>query len=700
MKTFTVKSKLIRWSLLPCSLLLCGISQADTVLEEVTVFGTEENANTVPKKSETLSRDASNATLGSYLDALPNVDSASYGEAVGRPVVRGMSGYRVKILHNDNDLNDLSAMSQDHAVAVAPRASERIELLKGPASLLYAAQAGGVVKVSDSLDSQFPKPGTHGSISTNHHSDQESNALDSRVSVANDRWALQLGGLYQKSDSYKSGTGETIADSDVKTTQGQIGLSWLPNSNSELHINATQLNKDYGIPNKTPDTTRIDLSRNDFGIKYRHQPEIDWLDEVTVDFLDSDYLHDETEGGRKDGLFGQQQQRGSLNASWSTTDWEGETRFSLGQNELKVCHEHGACDAFKDASRTGATLGESVTQYFDNTGLAYSHGHPMPDTESTLFQASTTVQKLLNDTRELSLGAHLQSRQLSPNPDNIQEQWVHPNALDPDYYKKRDDHALSFSLGLNNKVEENKISWEASIGYLERFPSVDELYWNGFHHATDSYIFGDENLDKESSVNFDFDIGYKHNKHLLSLSTFYYRFNDYIYQNRGYDQSGDALIDPFHLSEVWLTRQTDAEFFGGSLRYENSHLNLRDNPVTLWGQADILNATKTNGKDLPRTAPASLEVGVRYEPKDWSASLSLKHVFKADNLAPNEETTAGYNWLSMQIKKDWKVAGNDLELSLKGENLTDEYAENHLSVLKTSAPLPGRQISAGLTWRF
>ncbi|KAG1651234.1 putative TonB-dependent receptor [Nymphon striatum] len=230
---------------------------AETELEEVTITGTaeEQTSTSLPVKTEKLNDKAANTTLGGYLDALPNVDSASYGEAVGRPVVRGMSGYRVKVLHNDNALNDLSAMSQDHAVAVAPRASERIELLKGPASLLYAAQAGGVL--------------------TDHRLDSDSNALDARVSVANDSWALRLGGLHQESDAYESGKGETIDDSDITTTQAQVGLSWKPNSRSELQFNATKLDKDYGIPNSTPEATRIDMSREDLGIKFKYQPTLE-----------------------------------------------------------------------------------------------------------------------------------------------------------------------------------------------------------------------------------------------------------------------------------------------------------------------------------------------------------------------------------------------------------------------------------------
>ena len=80
--------------------------------------------------------------------------------------------------------------------------------------------------------------------------------------------------------------------------------------------------------------------------------------------------------------------------------------------------------------------------------------------------------------------------------------------------------------------------------------------------------------------------------------------------------------------------------------------------------------------------------------------MSLKHVFKADKLAPQEEATFGYNSLNIHLKRDLKVANQAIELWLKGDNLTDEYAENHLSVLKETAPLPGRQISVGVNWRF
>ncbi|MCG8486588.1 MAG: TonB-dependent receptor [Chromatiales bacterium] len=680
--------------------LLTGIASADDQLDSITVYGSQDETQQ-SKDSESLRKGATNSTLGGYLDSLPNVDSASYGEAVGRPVIRGMSGYRVKILHNDNQLSDLSAMSQDHAVAVAPRASERIQLLKGPASLLYAAQAGGVIKISDALDAPFPEPGLKGELSGDIRSDAESYSLDSHISLANENWALQLGGLTQESDPYKSGDGETIADSDVNTDQGQFSLGWRPNPSNELQINGTSLEKDYGIPNATPEATRINMQRDDLGFKYRYLPNPLWLDEITLDLLSSDYLHDETEGGRKDGLFGQEQQRGTLNLAWAAADWWGESRISYVNSELKVCHEHGACDDFEDASRSGAPLGESIEQYVLNRGLPYSHGHPMPDTQSKIWQASTVAQLMFSDSYELITGINWQSRQLQPDPDNIQEQWVYPTSLDPDYYDERNDHTLSLSLGINKQAIDATSNWEISLSYLERLPSVDELYWNGFHHATDSYIFGNSELDKERSLNLDIDLIFEQNSHRMQFSAFYYRFSDYIYQDRGYDESGAALIDPFHLSQVWFTRQTDADFVGGSLRYENRQAILRAEPdLTFWGQIDLLRATDSDGEDLPRTAPASAEIGVQLEQQAWLAKLSFKRVAKARNLAPQEEATPGYNWLSLYLQHNWEIADQELKLWLKGENLLDEFAQNHLSVLKDTAPLPGRQITVGIDWHF
>lgn len=681
--------------LLALSAPVLGQTELDAIV--VTDPGTSDASS---KATDDLGQGAANNTLGGYLDDMPNVDSASYGEAVGRPVVRGMSGYRIKILQNDHEISDLSAMSQDHAVAVAPRASERIELLKGPASLLYAAQAGGVIRIGDALDGLFLESGWHGELSGDARAEPSSYGLNGHLHYANETWAVHLGGLANDADPYQSGDGVRINDSDLSTQQGQAGLGWRPGERSEWQLSTTWLSKDYGIPNDTPEATRIDMQRQDVSTAFRYSPDAPWLEAVNADFSISDYLHDETEGGRKDGLFGQKKLSSSGNVDWLAGAWQGQTRLTLAQSELRVCHEHGACDDFTTAVRTGGPLGESVLQSVENTGLAYSHGHPMPDTEDRNLQLSTVARRMLNPVHELSLGLHGQWRQLTPDPDNIQEQWVHPSELDADHYRRQDDQAVSLSLGLSKRVSGNALTWETSLSYLERFPSVDELYWNGFHHATDSYIFGNVDLSKERSLNLDLDLMLTHDEHRIQLSTFYYRFRDYIFQDQGFDANGVPLVDPFHHSDVWFTRQTDATFYGGSLRYENQLSEITGLPLTFSLQGDVLDAKQSSGERLPRTAPANTETGLQYDTQNWMARVSWKHVFDSRLLAPNESETAAYDWLSLFVQRSWRRGEQKLALWLKGENLLDSYAQNHLSVLKDTAPLPGRQISAGVSWHF
>ena len=645
--------------LVACLLAATPATAEQVELEPVDVTHTPEPDPT-SQDTDTLEQGASNDTLGSYLDDLPNVDSASYGEAVGRPVVRGMSGYRIKILQNDHEVSDLSAMSQDHAVAVAPQASERIELLKGPASLLYAAQAGGVVRISDALDDLFSKPGLHTELSGDLRADPSSAGATAHLHYANNRWAAHLGGLSRESDPYESGDGQVVRDSDLSTQQAQLGFGWRVGDRTEVQFGATGLTKDYGIPNRTAEQTRIELQREDYRGSFRYLPDSLWLSSAQISVHGSDYLHDETEDGRQDGLFGQQVLGSTLELEWWAGSWTGDTRLGVSRSKLRVCHEHGGCDDFRDAVRTGGPLGESIAQSVQDTGLPYSHGHPMPDTEDEGLQISTVVHRMVSADHKLSLGSHLQWRRLTPDPDNIQEQWVHPESLDPDHYRRQSDQALSLSVGLGKQVSGNALLWNVSVSYLERFPSADELYWNGFHHATDTYIFGNVDLDKERSVNLDVELVLKHDEHRAQLSSFYYRFDDYIFQDQGFAADGSPLVDPFHLSEVWFTRQTDARFYGASLRYEN-HLDVhRGWPVTLWAQVDALSATTAGGEHLPRTAPTNGALGVVYDTPRWLASATVKRVLRSDNLAPNEDETEGYTWLSARLQRNWTL--QDLSL--------------------------------------
>lgn len=700
------KRKAILISLLPLLPVVAFASDEAQTLPNVQVEGDAEelNAQVKSQKTQRLTQETSGNTLGDFLQQQPNVESASYGPAVGRPVVRGMSGYRVKILQNDIEINDLSAMSQDHAVGVMPKASERIELLKGPASIIYGASAGGTVRLLEGTSFQFPEKGLNGHVESEAGNNNDLRAFGAALSATSDRFTFGLSGNRIQTDNYTDGNGQLIKDSDVLTEQGKVFAGWRYQPKAQILLSYEKLNKDYGIPNSTPESTRINMQRDSYGFHWSENELSNFLDKLSFDVNYSDYLHDETEGSRKDGLFGQKSLQAILAAEYFWQDWLGKVQLSVQNNQLKVCHEHGACEEFTEATRSGveSNLGASLEGYINSRNLPYSHGHPMPDTEFQTWTLGGNAEKPMSSWGKdvyLSLGVNLQLRRLEADPSNIQETWVVPKRVDADYYESDLDFAGSLSIGLRQPLAENLQS-ELNISYLERLPSVDELYWNGFHHATDSYIFGNRSLNKERSINVDWDLVLNTLSADWSLSAYSYFFKDYIYQNPLFDANGNPEIDPFHLSDVWQTFQTDAMFAGVSLRNDWRVAEWRAQPLVWSNQIEFNLAQDSLGDALPRSAPYQYLSEFAYTTNQWSAKLSLKHVFAASQLAENETKTDAYSLVSLYA--DWKpkVAYGDLSIWIKGDNLLDEYAQNHLSFLKESAPLIGRNLKAGIRWNF
>jgi len=675
--------------------------QATTQLETIEIHAEALNdPNQQASSSENLTKQSSGETLGDYLANQANVNSASYGPGVGRPVVRGMTGYRVKILQNDTQVSDMSAMSQDHAVAVMPKASQRIELLKGPASILYGTSAGGIVRVVDNLQADFFAAGLRGKLATSTSTNQ-TNSITGEVQLSSDIFSVELAAFRTRSLDYYDGNGNKINDSDVLSEQAQLGLGWQYSDTDLLQLSYTNLVKDYAIPNTTAGETRINLQNKVYGFNWLATDVSTNIDAIKLEAQYTDYLHDETEGTSLDGLFGQKTSQLSLRTDYHWLDWAGTALLSFQNQQLKVCHEHAACDSFKTALRTNNEPGISLENYYNATGFPYSHGHPMPNTQSKTWQLGLNSERQLdwqNYPGVISLGMHLEHRNLVADPSNVQETWLVPASVDADYYQAETDWAAGLSAGLSVDLLTTLLS--VNLSYLERLPSADELYWNGVHHATNSYIFGNRNLNKEKSINLDIDWSWQHSFGELTINTFYYAFSDYIFQQNLYDNAGNSVADPFHLSPVWLTKQQAANFYGGAVAYDWKLFE--SNAAELWfkNQFDVLSAKLANGDNLPRSAPASYLTGLEYEQNNWSLQLHLKHVFEATQLAENEQKTAGYNWLTLYADWDAKWAGRSWKLWLKGDNLLDVYAQNHLSFLKETAPLKGREISLGASLKF
>ncbi len=649
--------------------------------------------------TDTLANHTSGETLGDYLSDQLGIDSASYGPAVGRPTVRGMEGYRVGIAQGGITLNDLSAMSQDHAVGLNARMAERIEMVKGPASLLYGSYSGGVIRtLGEEHEVKLPKKGLSldTSLSTNSNTGFGTTSIKSAYAL--DEYSVNLNYYRNEADNFKS-DGETVPNTDTFSEQFHGVLGWKVSPIHTIKLYADTMDKEYGVPNRTTERTDIMMEQQRYGVVL-HSESIGQMTNVITEYQYSDYSHFEREDGSYDGLFDQQQQSLSTQFDYKLAEnTDANFRLEWVGNELKVCHEHGGCREFEDAIRTSAEDGLSLLNYYNDTGIPYSHGHPMPNTEEQKFLMALNVKHYLGETDEISLASNIVARKLSADPKNMQETWLMHSSLDDDYYEDDTDVALSLSLGWWHSWSE-VFETQASLAYMQRLPSSQELFWNGFHHATESYIIGDRDLDKETSVNFDVDAIYKHNDAFSSrVSFYYYDFENYIYQSPLVDDSGVPILDPFHLSPVWQIQGVGAKIYGLGIE-EKYKKTLGLHALTFTAQLNFLKGELDSGGYIPRMSPYNATFCLEHDHMNLHSELTYKWVDKSRNVAENETSTDGYTMLNFSTKYHYELTHGSLELWLKGNNLTDDLAINHISFLKETAPLPGRSVIVGLDYKF
>ena len=685
------------------ALLLCSDLFAQEVqlgVVNVEASGTAEmlEEKTV-ENSSSLAKEAKGETLGDFLENEQFVDSASYGPAVGRPVVRGMDGYRVGITNGNIVLNDLSAMSQDHAVGVMPRASEKIELIKGPSSLLYGNYSGGVIRVvGEEHNPELLKQGYSfegiGSYGTNG----AGTVLGGILKASDYNVSLYANTFEHSADNYRDGDNRVVKDSNTLARQSHVVLGYQIDQHNIVKIYGDKLYKDYGIPNATEKSTTIEMNQEQYGLVWHAKELFDGMNHMQSEVHASDYLHSELEGGRADGLFGQTQFSVATMLDFDLGMWNVKANAEYQTDELKVCHEHGKCTKFFDAERTSIEDGVELQQNIDNLGLPFAHGHPMPNISESLLKAGVSMSNLIDDDNEATIALRGEKRTLVPDSSNIQEVWLVTPAIDPHYYDRINDSALSASVGMSSFVTDD-LSFQTSLSYVERLPSSTELFWNGFHHATDSYIFGDRYLGNEKSLNFDIDAMWNLGANTLQLSTFYYHFYNYIYQEPLADADGNLLIDPFHQSDVWAVRGVGAKVYGAAFK-ESYRKEVSAHTFKASMSFEAIRGVLSAGGNLPRIPTFSGTFVVEDAYKNYKVNLTYKYVDKSRFEAKNETHTPGYNWVSALISYEKTTRYVDFSIYVKGENLTNELAYNNLSFLKETAPLAGRQVTTGVEVKF
>lgn len=621
-------------------------------------------------------------TLGATLDKLPGISQSSFGPAASRPIIRGLGGDRIRILTAGIGSIDASATSPDHAVAVDPETAESIEVLRGPATLLFGNNAvGGVVNIFDgriptkqkdtlegSAKLSFATNGdeVNGSIwltgplsdNTNFHVDV--NALDrGNMSIpgfaesAYQRAAEEAEHEDEEHEDEDHGEEQFgIADvTDAEKMSGAVGVTYFGET-GYIGFSLSGFNTNYGVPGhqheeEEPttvdvDTTRIDLTQYRADVMGEWQIKSGLLDTLRMRFGYADYKHEELEGNE-------------VGTTFFNKGYEGrvEGRIRAGGNftgAIGMQYKHRDFEAIGDES----FLPPSIT----NQAGAF-------------FLGRLELNKLM-----LEGGVRLENQTVNAATTNFE----------------RNTTGLSLSGSMVYNLDKG---WRiATAGFrTERAPNVEELLSFGPHVATHTFEVGNPNLEIETARGLELSLRQIEGELTGSLSVFYTDYKDFIFQEI---RTG---VDPELPDAVFMA--TDAEFWGVEGEV-NWHMLERDSGwLDLSASFDLVRTTnKTTGRSLPRIPPASFNLGAEWTSDrfDYGADVSLTTAQK--RITQEELPTKGFVDIGAHINFRPKGNASPLTLSLEVRNLLNSEIRHHTSFLKDLLPEQGRDIRFVAKYRF
>ncbi|MFW7340753.1 TonB-dependent receptor [Pollutimonas sp. H1-120] len=609
------------------------------------------------------------ATLGDTLNGMLGVHADTFGAGASRPVIRGQSAPRVKILSDGSELMDASGVSPDHAITSEPMLARRIEVLRGPATLLYGGGAiGGVVNViDDKIPEAIPEKGVEGYAELRGSTGSNERAAATGITAGKDNFAIHVEGLRRHSDDYKvpDWPDGKLKGSFEESTTGSVGMSWI-GSRGFIGVAYTNTRSEYGLPGHNheyeschPHGSHLHCGGHD-GDDHGHDHEHEHTEAAPFVRLKNERI--DVRGEYREPLAGIRKirVRGGL-TDYQHQEIEGAavaTTFKNRSYDARVEFEHEPIAGWR---------GVFGVQGSRSDFSALGEESFLPKTITKNLGVFLLEEYRLSDWR-FEVGARQERQSVTPQGTQPRSALSGTSLSTAAIW----DFAPMYSLAL-------------SVSRSQRLPTAQELYADGIHLATNTYEIGNADLKQETSQNVDLTLRKHAGDARFAVSVFFNQVKNYIYADT-LDRHED-----FRLIEY---AQHDARFMG-----VEAEASYRFNPYLTASVFGDMVRGKLTGKDgnLPRI-PA-VRAGVRLQARlggDWSSNVEAYRVFRQDRLAGYESETPGYNMLNLGIEYDGRAGALDYTAYLRATNLANQQAFNHASFISSAAPLPGRRVMLGL----
>ena len=582
------------------------------------------------------------ASLGEALQDQSGVAKRSSGPGTGRPVIRGFDGDRVLVMEDGIRTGTLSYQSADHGEPIDVNKLERVEVVRGPATLLYGSSAiGGVVNAVSRHEGfrEHPHEGGSGFLTGVGGSNNGLGGGSGGFEFGTKRWQFWASGGGQRTGEYHSAIGKVL-NSQTRMAQTDGGIARY-GEKGFLSFNYSFTDSRYGVPSDPeevdPENPEILMRRHTYrvGAGLRN---VAGLDAIQMRASYSDYQHQElVENNPETAFFNQQLVYRTVFEQKQKGRWGGSFGFSGMYRDFKTAGD------------------ESLA----------------PPTIQNMFSVFALESLTLESTR-LQFGARFEH-----------------TGYDPTGRSGRSFNGFSGAIGLNQRLGVNN-AFVANYSHSYRAPALEELYNYGPHPGNMTFEIGNPLLKSERNDGIDLSVRRQTARMRGEVNFFYYHVHNFVYLAPT-GNIEDGLIEADYL-------QHDSRYIGGEAKLE---VALR---TDLWLKlsADSVNARLTGGDNafLPRIPPVRGRIGFDARHKGFSFRPELVLSYAQNKIFPTETRTAGF--AAVNLRGSYTIAGTHAMHMLSAElfNAGDRLYRNHLSLIKEFAPEIGRGFRVGYTIQF
>jgi iron complex outermembrane receptor protein len=622
------------------------------------------------------------AALGDALATKPGIAATTFAPGASRPVIRGLSGFRISTQENGLSTGDVSALSDDHAVPVDPNATQQVEVVRGPATLRYGSQAiGGVVNaINNRIPDAIPPAGFRAETRGGLSSIDDGRDGSMMVEAGAGHFAVHADAFKRTADDYGiPGSPSRQLNTSLDSEGYSLGGSFIA-KDGYVGLAYTSFSSTYFIPGveAAADKNHIVLDQTKWTSKGEWRVNDYGLEAIRFWLGATDYKHSEVDGLGPGSIIG--------------------STFLNTQYEARVEAQHLPVN-----TRFGELRGAVGVQWFDRDLSAAGADGILLAPTSTVSLAGFIFEELqLTKKLRFQAAARIETNDVKGTASTFAPTFLPPPDDPTESPAARRITPKSGSLGFLYDLPLGVVA-RLTAQHVERAPDATELFYKGPHDSTATFEIGDPNLGIESANTLE--IGFKRAKGAFRFDVSAYRtyFKDFIYKRftgaKCDDDFASCVAGPapgLPFDQI-VYSQRDATFTGAEVLAEQDIARIWAGVWGIEGRYDFVHAVFDDGSYVPKLPPHRLGGGIYYRDASWLARVDLLHAFAQNEFAAFDTRTAGYDLLNAELSYKLKLSQQagvipEMTIGLRADNLLDADIRNSVSYKKDEVLQPGRSI--------